>query len=114
MDVFLKLLGGLGSGLAAVAGLPAAFTGIAKVIFIVTAALGGLLWLRHDIASTATTAANAKCEQRIAHIEKTQTTEADNRAETADDAAEAVARAHARADLERVCKGDPTCRDRPH
>lgn len=114
MELFLKLLGGLGTGIAAIAGLPAAFSGVAKVIAIVAAVLGGLLWLRHDITSTATATANVKCEQRIAATEKTQTTEADNRAEKADDAAEAVARAHARADLERVCKGDPTCRDRPN
>ncbi|MFN3869003.1 MAG: hypothetical protein ACK4MF_08060 [Hyphomicrobiaceae bacterium] len=111
MEAFFKFLGGLGSGIAAIAGLPAAFTGITKVIVIIAGIISGLLWLRHDITSTATTAANVKCEQRIAAIEKTQTTEADNRAETADDAAEAVARAHARADLERVCKGDPACRD---
>lgn len=98
--MILKLLGGI-------AGV---VTGAPSVTAIVVALIGGYIWLRSDIASDEA----MKCDKRVASIEKTQTTEADNRAQSADDAAEAVARAHARADLERVCKGDPACRDRPN
>lgn len=114
MDPFAKAAGLIVSLFSAAAGVPAAFTGIAKVIAVLAAIAGGLLWLRSEIAETATAAAEARCEKRIAAIVKTQSTEADNRAQSADDAAEAVVRARDRAALERVCQGDPTCRDRRH
>lgn len=114
MDAFAKILAAVTGAVGALAGVPAAFTGIAKVIAAVAALLGGLWYVKTQIAETATAKAGAHCEVRIAAIQSTQSTEADTRVETADDAAEALARADTRADLRRVCQGDPACRDRPN
>lgn len=114
MDAFVKILAAVTGAVGALSGVPAAFTGIVKVIAAVAVLLGCLRHVKTQIAETATAKADARCEVRVAAILSTQSTEAEIRVETADDAAESVARADTRALLERVCKGDAACRDRPN
>ena len=114
MDMLTKLAGIVGGLIKLPAGLSSVFAGIVNVSAIVAAVLATGWFVKSQIAETATANANARCEVRVAAIQSTQSTEAENRVEAADDAAEAVAGADTRADLRRVCQGDPACRDRPN
>jgi len=112
VETLVKLLASIAGTIGTLSGVPSAFAGIAKVIAVVAALAGGLWYVKSQIAETATAKAEAQCEVRIAAIQSTQATEAQSRVDNADDAAEVVARADTRAQLDRVCKADPACRDR--
>ncbi len=114
MDMLSKLAGIVGGLAKLPVGLSSAFSGIVSVAALAAGVLAIGWFVKSQIAETATANANMRCEVRIATIQSTQSTEAETRVETADDAAEAVAPADTRVVLERVCKGDPACRDRPN